>query len=137
MIAADAVLIRPVGETSARPGSWANREENFSGLLLHWDDPILKYNEVQVRIDGPLDDLIGDELKLTFDEEEINVYYSDDGEPGAPIDSGHAWPITSSFEPFEILVEGKPDGGHTELVLTVDPDPDRPIADKLFIIVNE
>ncbi len=119
---------------------------NFGGgLLLHHDDTVLNQVEVEVRIDGPLASVVNDELKLTFEKDEgvtvIEVYLYDEEEDDwavNPISSPHTWPIDASFEPFRIRVDGIA-SGHTELVLTVDPEPesDRPIADRVFIIINE
>ncbi len=142
-IAADAVVViqGDVNNVNAAPGSWANREENFSGTLLHYADSIYKYAEVEVRIDGPLNqDVLGKKLTLTFDDSDnqIKVWDYRTGVIGEQISSGDDWDVTSEFDSFSIMIEGW-EAGHTELVLSIEPDDgeDRPLSDKVFVIVNE
>ncbi len=105
----------PDPEDHIGPGSWANREENFAGALLHYEDDDLKYVEIQVRLDGPVADLVAEEkeLRLTFEGHnvEIKVWDSMDPVTRSQIAPNDTFDITANpFVPFSIFVEGLDSG---------------------------
>ncbi len=142
-----AILVQPLNPVDhIGPGSWANREENFAGALLHYDDEDLKYVEVQVRFDGPLASHTEDRLKLTFegDDTEIAVWDSmDEGTRNrvfSGVNTGDDWDYP--FTPFYVYVEGTDEStvGHTELVLGIggaDPGAERLIEDRVVVVINK